>query len=136
MNDIQLAKFLGYFSIGLGAIELLAPRPLIRLLGRPRSTALVRAFGAREVAAGIAVLTYPDSAAPLWARVGGDALDLATLAAALLPGNRRRGGAAAATAAVLAVTALDVLCATALTQRQARAGRTARRTRLARPSAG
>ncbi len=37
MNDIQLAKFLGCFSIALGAVELLAPRRLIRLLGLPRS---------------------------------------------------------------------------------------------------
>ncbi len=131
MNDINLAKFLGCFSIGLGAIELLAPRRLIRLLGLPQSPALVRAFGAREVAAGAAVLTYPDNPAPLWARVGGDALDLAVLGFALQPGRRRRREAAtAATVAVLAVTALDALCATALTQRQARAGQTARRTRV------
>ncbi|MBV9750313.1 MAG: hypothetical protein JO157_16030 [Acetobacteraceae bacterium] len=131
MNDIQLAKFLGYFSLVLGVVELVASRPLIRLLGLPRSAALVRAFGAREIAAGVGVLTYPDNPAPLWARVGGDALDLAVLGSALLPSNRRRRDqAAAATAAVLAVTALDVLCAVALTQRQARAGRTAHRTRL------
>ncbi len=134
MNDIQLAKFLGYFSLVLGMVELIASQPLIRLLGLPRSAALVRAFGAREVAAGIGVLTYPDQPAPLWARVGGDALDLAVLGWALRPGNRRRGGAAAATASVLAVTALDVLCAVALTQRQARASATAQRTRLARPA--
>lgn len=132
MNDIQLAKFLGCFSIALGATELLAPRGLIRLLGLPRSPGLVRAFGVREVAAGTAVLTYPDSPAPLWARVGGDALDLAVLRSALRPGKRRRReAAAAATVAVLAVTVLDALCATALMQRQARAGRTAQRTRVA-----
>lgn len=131
MNDIQLARCLGFFSLGLGAVELIAPRLLARRLGLPRSEALVRAFGAREVAAGLAVLTYPDSPAPLWARVGGDVLDLAVLVSALLPGNRRRGGAAAATAAVLAVTVLDVLCAAALSQRQTRAVQTARRTRVA-----
>ena len=43
MNDISLAKFLGCFSIALGAVELIAPRSLIRLLGLPRSAALVRA---------------------------------------------------------------------------------------------
>jgi hypothetical protein len=35
MNDIQLAKFLGCFSIGLGALEVIAPRSLIDLLGLP-----------------------------------------------------------------------------------------------------
>jgi hypothetical protein len=131
MNDIQLAKFLGCFSIGLGALEVIAPRSLIDLLGLPRSTALVRAFGAREIAAGVAVLTYPDSPAPLWARVGGDALDLAVLEPALQGKPRQRAAAAAATVAVLAITALDVLCAMALTQRRSRAGQTARRTRVA-----
>ncbi|HEY8288385.1 MAG TPA: cyclase dehydrase, partial [Acetobacteraceae bacterium] len=121
MNDIQLARFLGCFSIGLGAIEVIAPRSLIDLLGLPRSTALVRAFGAREIAAGVAVLTYPDSPAPLWARVGGDALDLAALEPALHGKPRQRAAAAAATVAVLAITALDVLCAMALTQRRSRA---------------
>lgn len=131
MNDIQLAKFLGFFSLGLGTAELIAPQRLVRLLGRPRSAALFRGFGAREIAAGIAVLTYPDNPAPLWARVGGDALDLAALSWALRSGNSRRDAAAAATAAVAAVTVLDVLCAVALTRRQLRAGRTARRTHVA-----
>jgi hypothetical protein len=131
MNDIQLAKFLGCFSVGLGALEVVAPRSLIDLLGLLRSTALVRAFGAREIAAGVAVLTYPDSPAPLWARVGGDALDLAVLGPTLQGKLRQRAAATAATVAVLAITALDVLCATALTRRQSRASQTARRTRVA-----
>ena len=135
MNDIELAKALGLFSLGLGAVEIAAPQSLIRLLGLPRSAALVRGFGAREIGAGVAALLYPDSPAPLWARVGGDVLDLAVLAWALRPGNPRRGAATAATAAVLAITVLDVLCATSLTERQARASRTAQRTRLA-PAAG
>ena len=130
MNDIELAKFLGAFSIALGAAELVAPRPLIRALGLPRSSALVRGFGTREIGAGIAILTMPDNPGPVWARVGGDALDLAVLALALLPGNRRRGAAAAATAAVLAITVLDVLCATSLMGREAGALRTAQRTRV------
>jgi hypothetical protein len=131
MNDIRLAKFLGCFSIGLGAIEVIAPRFLIGMLGLPRSMALVRAFGAREIAAGAAVLTYPDSPAPLWARVGGDAIDLAVLQPALQGKPRQRAAATAATVAVLAITVLDVLCAMALTQRRARASQTARRTRVA-----
>jgi hypothetical protein len=33
MNDIQLAKFLGWFSLGLGALELLASRRITKMLG-------------------------------------------------------------------------------------------------------
>jgi hypothetical protein len=135
MNDIELAKALGLFSLGLGAVEVTAPWSLIRLLGLPRSAALVRGFGAREIGAGVAGLLYPDSPAPIWARVGGDVLDLAVLGWALRRGNPRRGAAGVATAAVLAITALDVLCATSMTGRQARVSRTAQRTRVV-PAAG
>lgn len=134
MNDIQLAKFLGYFSLVLGALELTAPRYFVRKLGLARSAAFVRGFGAREVAAGITVLTYPDSPAPLLARVAGDVLDLGVLASAVRrPGNRRRGAAGVAAANVLAITAADALCAIALARRRARANETARRTRVALP---
>lgn len=135
MNDIQIAKALGWFSLGLGAVELVAAGPLIRLLGLPRSKALVRGFGAREVAAGLAIMTSPTSPAPLWARVAGDVLDLAVLGYALRPTNRRRGAAAVATANVLAITALDVFCAVSLMQRQSRALETARQGRLPQPRA-
>ena len=63
MNDIQLSKFLGWFSLGLGALELLASRRITTMLGvaNPR---LVQAFGAREIAAGLMVLNKPDTAMP------------------------------------------------------------------------
>ncbi len=131
MNSIQLGKFLGWFSLGLGLAEMAAPRRLTRGLGLPVSPAVVRLFGMREVGAGLAVLTYPGSPGPVWARVGGDALDLAVLAAALGQGGRRqRNRALLSTMAVLGVTALDIACAAALTRRQTRAAQTARRTRI------
>ena len=132
MNDIQTAKFLGYFSIGLGLVELVAARRLTAILGLPIPSAVVRGFGAREVAAGIGVLTYPDNPGPLWARVGGDVLDVAVLASGLGRDNRNRGMAIGATLAVLAITALDVACAAALQQREGRALKTAQRTRVRR----
>jgi hypothetical protein len=46
--------------------------------------------------------------------VAGDALDLGTLATGLDGGNPRRENAGIAFATVLGVTALDVICATAL----------------------
>lgn len=135
MNDISTAKFLGYFSIGLGLVELVAARRLTAILGLPIPPAVVRGFGARELAAGLGVLTYPDSPGPVWARVGGDVLDIAVLASGLGRGNPNRGVAIGATLAVLAITALDVATASALQHRGARALRTARRTRVQRIAA-
>ena len=129
MNSIQLAKGLGWFSLGLGLAELAAPGRMARGLGLPVSPALIGLFGMREVGAGVAALTYPSSPGPAWARVGGDALDLAVLALHK-GGQRRRERAALATAMVLGVTVLDVLCAVALTRRRTQATLTARRTRI------
>lgn len=129
-NDITTAKFLGYFSLGLGLLELVAARRLRNTLGLPVPSAVIRGFGAREVAAGLGVLTYPDNPAPMWSRVGGDVLDVAVLASGISRANPNRGVALGALAAVLAITALDVAVATALQQRKGRALRTAQRTRI------
>ena len=122
MNPIALSRLLGWFSLGLGALEILAPSALARRLGVPGGWRLVRLFGVREVVAGVTVLGQPGSPLGPWARVAGDALDLAVLGAALSPGNDRRRAAAVATAMVLGVTLLDVLCASELSDGQARAG--------------
>jgi hypothetical protein len=106
-----LATFLGLFSIGLGLAEVLAPRQMADRTG-VRYPGLIRAFGLREIATGLAILADRRPAGWLWGRVAGDALDLAALGAAYAEGNpddRRK--AAVAAAAVLGVTALDVLCA-------------------------
>ena len=129
MNDIQLSKILGLFSLGLGAFELLAARRITASLG-VGSPALVQAFGAREIAAGIMVLNKPDTAMPVWSRVAGDALDAAVLVSGLGFGNRRRGGAFGALMFVLGAAALDVAVATALSRREQGALQTARRTRV------
>jgi hypothetical protein len=128
MNDIQLSKFLGWFSLGLGTLELLASRRVATKLG-VGSPGLVQAFGAREIAAGFMVLNKPDTAMPVWGRVVGDAMDAAVLATRLGSGNPQRGGAKAALLFVLGATALDVVVAAALSRREQQALITARRTR-------
>jgi uncharacterized membrane protein len=108
----QLAIGLGLFSVGLGVTELFAPRQLARAIGMPdASEATIRAFGAREVGNGLAILAQPDRAAWLWSRVGGDALDASYLASALNADTTDRSRLMTAIAAVLGVTALDVLAA-------------------------
>jgi hypothetical protein len=109
-----LAQGLGWFSIGLGLAELLAPRSIARALGMEERTGLIRAYGAREVAAGVGILTQKDPTPWVWGRVAGDALDLATLAGGLDRRNPRRGNVGIALAAVAGVTILDALCARAL----------------------
>lgn len=108
----KLAKGLGWFSIGLGLAELLAPRAIANISGVPnRRTGLIRLYGLREIASGIAIFSQKKPAAGVWSRVAGDALDLASLGAAAKSPDANRGRIAFATANVLAVTALDVICA-------------------------
>ncbi len=106
----RLAKGLGLFSIGLGLAELLGARTLCRGLGMKGHEGLVRAYGAREVATGIAILASHDPTPWIWGRVGGDILDLATLATGLEAGNPKRDNVALAAVLVAGVTAIDVVC--------------------------
>ncbi len=114
----QLANALGWFSIGLGLAELLAPRQLANFIGledENKHTGLLRFYGARELMAGVGILSKQEQPASwVWARVAGDMLDLASLAAAFRSENADKSRLAAATAAVLGVTALDVMCAQTL----------------------
>jgi hypothetical protein len=110
-GTLALAQGLGWFSIGLGVAELIAPEPLARFLGMEEHTRLIRAYGAREIATGIGILTQEDPTPWMWGRVGGDALDLGTLALGLSRDNPQRGNVAMAMAAVAGVTALDIMCA-------------------------
>jgi hypothetical protein len=111
----SLARFLGYFSIGLGLAEILYPRDVARLSGI-RQQGLLQAFGVREIVCGIGILVSSRPTQWLWARVAGDALDLATAGGNFIEaGGDRRGRLLATVAALAGVTALDVLCAGQLT---------------------
>ena len=121
-----LAQGLGWFSLGLGAVELLAPHLVTRALGMRGQERLVAAYGLREIATGVGILASRDPSPWIWGRVAGDALDVATLATALGPHNRKRGNAELAMAAVLGVAALDVVCALTLGGPEARAPRLVR----------
>jgi hypothetical protein len=112
MDDEQLARALGWFSIGLGLAEVVAPRALSKLVGvKEDHDALVRVLGLREIASGIGILTQRRPAGWLWARVVGDAIDLACLSAALASPETNGGGIAAAASAVGGVMVADVICA-------------------------
>ena len=110
----RLANGLGVFSIGLGLAELAATGPLTRWLGVEDHAKLVRAYGLREIAAGVGILTQSKIAPHLWGRVAGDAIDLASLGAAMRDHDRNRRNLAIAIGAVLGVTLLDILAGKSL----------------------
>lgn len=115
-----LARGLGWFSIGLGLAELLAPRALARTLGMQGSERLLQAYGLREVATGVGILMARQPAPWIWGRVGGDGLDLATLMPGLSDRNPQQANVGLALAAVAGVTVLDIVCATELSAADAK----------------
>jgi hypothetical protein len=106
----SLARTLGWFSIALGALEAAAPHRLASALGMPHRAGLLSAYGWREIGTGLGILLATDPKPFIAARIAGDVLDLATLAPALSGNNPRRRNAQAATAFVVGVTVLDIVC--------------------------
>ena len=128
----DLAGGLGWFSLALGAAEVMAPRALARGLGLYGHERLIFLYGVREIVAGVGVLTSRDPTPWVWSRVAGDGLDLATLASGMHEDNPERPNLVAAITAVAGVTLLDLFCASALSARGGRASERAPRHRYGR----
>ena len=118
----RLGRALGWFSVGLGLIELLAPGRITRTLGMEGNEGLVRAYGAREIASGVLSLSV-DKQAGLWSRALGDGLDIATVATALRPDNPKRDNAGLALAMLIGIALVDLLGAGGTTVRHSSARR-------------
>src|SRR4051812_35960877 len=115
----KLAQGLGWFSIGLGTAQILAPRAMSRLVGvkdADNNTGLMRALGLREISAGIGLLTDPKPTGFAAARVAGDAMDLALMIKTLATPENDKGRALLATAFVVGAGILDVLATEELAQ--------------------
>jgi hypothetical protein len=119
-TPMDLARALGWFSIGLGVAEVVAPGLLSRMLGVRGRETLVRGFGWREIATGVGVLASRDPTPWIKGRLAGDALDLAALSAANVRRNPRRRTVRQAIWMVLGVTALDAICAEELQRTRSR----------------
>ena len=115
-----LARGLGWFSIALGMAEITAPHRLARTLGMDGHEPVVFAYGVREVVNGIGILASDDPTPWIWGRVGGDALDIATVAAGMSGDNPRIGNAAVALVSLLGITAVDLYCARGLGEERER----------------
>src|SRR5437868_15497819 len=106
------ARALGWFSIGLGAAEVLAPARMAQLTGTEGYEPALQLFGLREIASGVGILAGTRPAPGwVWARVAGDAMDLALLGRAAASNDSGRGRIGIAAAAVAGVALLDLLCA-------------------------
>jgi uncharacterized membrane protein len=71
----------------------------------------------REIATGIGILARPRRTGWVRARVGGDLMDLTLLGAALRSDHSEKSRVTAATAAVVGLTALDVICSERLSEK-------------------
>jgi hypothetical protein len=115
-----LAQFLGWFSVGLGTAQLVAPGALARFVGAKGeglSKRVMRTMGVRELAQGVGILSRPRPTAWVWSRVAGDVLDLSLLALTAAKTDRR-GRAAFGMVSVLAVTVPDVFESVFLAQKK------------------
>ncbi len=113
----RLTNGLGWFSVGLGLAEVLAPEAIAAICGVSRNSkqrTLLRLYGARELAAGLGILSQPRPAGWVWGRVAGDAVDLSSLAVALRDDRNDRARVLFALASVIGVTAADIYCAQSL----------------------
>lgn len=130
MKQQDLARALGWFSIGLGVAELLAPRKVEKVIGvKKKHTGLTRSYGVRELTAGVGLLTASASKLSpwMWSRVAGDAMDLTSLGSGFTSRRNDKGKLAIATAMVLGVTVADILCSMQLTEDEASQTRSVRR---------
>jgi uncharacterized membrane protein len=106
----DIARGLGWFSVGIGLAQILAPRAVCRIAGLPQVPAFTRLCGIRELVCGIGILTQRDPTPWLKARIAGDAMDFACLVAAAPVSGSRGARLTVAAAAVAGVTVVDVYC--------------------------
>ena len=103
MNNVALARGLGWFSIALGVAQLVAPRGMSRAIGVSDQTMLMRMIGMREIGTGLALLRQREPTPWVETRVVGDVMDLGLLALAAYGANADRDRIAGATITVSAI---------------------------------
>jgi hypothetical protein len=113
----RVARGLGWFSIGLGLAEVLAPGALGQMIGLDeRDRKFLPLLGLREIASGVGILNGYRPTGWLWARFAGDLMDLAFLTAACNSPNAHPGRITAAALAVAGVTAADLVASLELSR--------------------
>src|SRR5262245_21391851 len=103
-----LDRSLGWFSVGLGMAELLAPKAMGRMIGVGNQSTMLRMCGVREIVSGVGLLSGRAPATFAMSRVVGDVLDLALLGASLRSASSNPTRVAATATAIAGVAALDL----------------------------
>jgi uncharacterized membrane protein len=119
----QRALGLGWFSVGLGLAQLVAPRQVAQLIGvddDEQTCLAMRALGVRELTCGIGLLSETRPAAWAWARVAGDVMDLMLLGYAYRDDRPSADRALSTAGSLLGVTWLDAQTALQLGREQRR----------------
>jgi uncharacterized membrane protein len=123
MNGKTVAQALGWFSIGLGLAELVAPRKMAKATGLTNKSGLMPLLGIREITSGVGILASERPSPWLWSRVAGDVMDLAVLGSGCISNPRNRTRLAIAGAMVAGVTAVDYLCSQEMSAEEKQPGR-------------
>ncbi len=103
---------LGVLSIGIGLIEIFAPKKVAHFVGidEERYNGIIQSMGVRELVNGVGLLSNPGHARPwLWTRIAGDVLDLALLGSAWGTVGANKSRLCAAISSVAGVAAADVV---------------------------
>ena len=102
-----LFRLLGWIGIGLGVLEILAPKAVTKSIGAQGNEGLVRAYGVHELGTGL-LLVSGETPVGFWSRLAGDGLNAALLVGALRRDNPKRGVAGLALTVLAGLTILDL----------------------------
>lgn len=109
-HEAKLVEALGWFSLGLGAVQLIAPGAVNRLIGAPddgQSRLVQRAVGIQELSAAAGLLGFRRVPEWLWARTAGDVLHLTMVGRTFDRIGARRGRLALTMALLTGTLAAD-----------------------------
>lgn len=116
LTDRHVGLALGWFSVGMGLLQVLAPRGVGRVIGVGHRPVLLRLCGLRDIANGVGLLSERAPAVFAWSRVAGDALNLALLRGALQSPDSSRARIAMAATVMASVTAIDIFAGQRMTR--------------------
>lgn len=116
----KLTQFLGWFSLGLGITEVIAPDSILNLVGvraEEDGRLMTRMCGVREIMAGVGILSQQESPFWIWVRVAGDVMDASSLGLAMTKKHTDMTRLNLSMSAVAGIMALDIYTGAKLTKR-------------------